>query len=160
MKEIDKNTRNFLKFITNPLTEYVIDNTYKINNVVFDRADLYLDFVLSVNLLIQTTYLGDDVSDKKVQKEHFDWVWKRICDKFSSENIYFHENEELYLYYKDFFNSVFYDLNEDDKNNVRNLKSIERVWSSLFNYKDTKDDINMKIFLDIYKIFDKSYKIN
>ena len=156
MGEINKNTKDFLRFITNPLTEYVIEKTYKDNDIVFDRADLYLDFILSTSYLIQETYLGGDA---KVQKEHFDWVWKRTCDKFSSENIYFHENQELYSYFRDFFNQVFYFLSDEDKNNVKNLNSIERVWKALFNYKIEKDETSMKIFIEVYKIFDKSYNL-
>lgn len=159
MGNINKNTREFLRYITNPLTEYVIENTYKSNNIIFDRADMYLDFILSINHLIRETYLGDDVCDSAIQKEHFDWVWKRTCDKFAEEKIYFHENQGLYSYFRDFFNEVFYLLPEEDKINIHNLNSIERVWKSLFNYKVEKDEVNMKIFIDVYKLFDKSYKI-
>ncbi len=158
MDEFKNNAREFLSYITNPLTNYIIENTYRDNNINFDRADMYLDFILSLAYLIQETYLGDDVCDSKIQKEHYDWVWSRTCDKFSNEKVYFHDNQELYSYFKDFFNEVFYFLDEEDKENIKNIKSIERVWKSLFNYRMEKDEVNLKVFIEVYKMFDLSNK--
>jgi len=156
MSDIDK-TKNLLWSLANSINNHQIDSVYKDNNIDFLRVDLYLDFIFSLNDLIQESYLGDDVSPPHVQKIHFDWVWKRVCDGFTCENVYFHDNQELYEYFKDFFNEVFYYLEESEKDDVKNKKSVERVWRQLFNYKTIKSEAEFKLFLTLYVMFNKTF---
>jgi len=157
MDEIDK-TKGFLLALNNSKNTHHIYNVCRDNGVDFLRVDLYLDFIFSLNKLTQETYLGDDVSPPHIQKIHFDWVWNRVCDSFTCENIYFHHNQELYEYFKDFFNEVFYFLEEPDKYDIKTKKSVERVWKQLFNYRIDKTKLDVEMFLMLYSVFNKSFK--
>ena len=46
----NKNKLQFMSYITTPLSDDSIAILYSTNNVKFDRANLYLDFILNISM--------------------------------------------------------------------------------------------------------------
>jgi hypothetical protein len=51
---------------------------YRLNNVIPEKTELYLDFIQALYNLVTSTYLGDDVMDEKEIKKHFNWCWNNL----------------------------------------------------------------------------------
>ena len=75
-QEANGNIDKFLKYMSRPLTLDELELIYTSNNIIFERVDLYRDFILTLNDLILTTYLGDDFTNDEEQINHFNWCWK------------------------------------------------------------------------------------
>lgn len=125
---------------------------YRINNVIPEKSNLYLDFSHSLFDLVTKTYLGDEIMDSKRIKEHFDWCWNKTIDSFKKEKIYF-QGTELYSYFFTLFLESFYaELDKSDKN----VSKILNFWKDIFQYSTEKTLSEVEAFIDLYKIFEKS----
>lgn len=153
----NKNKIRFMNYITSPLSDDSIAILYSTNNVKFDRVNLYLDFVISLFNILFDTYLGDDITNKEQQINHFDWCWDKNINNFKKEDINFEDNDELKYYFREFTLEVFYNLTDKD-NNPNVHKNILNLWSHIFNYKGIKSRADVDSFIEIYNIFDKSLK--
>ena len=142
---------DFIDYFSKPMNKEDMLLVYRINNVLPERSILYLDFSESLYDLIISTYLGDDVMSEKNIKEHFNWCWKKTIDSFKKEKLNF-ENKELYTYFFVLFQEAYYD--ENDKNDVNFLL---QFWKDIFNYSKIKTNSEVESFLELYKIFDKSF---
>jgi hypothetical protein len=153
----DKNKMKFMNYITKPLSDDSITILYSTNNVKYNRASLYLDFVLSLLHLSFDTYMGDDITNQELRMKHFDWCWNKNIENFKKESIEFQHNEELESYFKEFMLEIFYNLDGKD-NNPHVKDNIINLWVHIFNYKGSKSRADVDSFLEIYNIFDKSLK--
>ncbi len=70
-------TIDFIEYISRPMEKDDILLMYRINNIIPERSDLYLDFTHSLFDLVTTTYLGDEIMYDNSIKEHFEWCWKK-----------------------------------------------------------------------------------
>jgi len=145
-------TIDFIEYISKPMKKEDILLLYKINNVIPERSELYLDFTHSLYDLVITTYLGDEVMNANSIKEHFDWCWKKVIESFRKEKIYF-ESVELYNYFFTLFLESFY--TEVDKSE-KNVSKLLEFWQDIFRYSITKTLSELEAFIDLYKIFDRS----
>jgi hypothetical protein len=146
-----------MNYIGNNLSDDGITILYLTNNIKFDRANLYLDFVISLFTIIFDTYLGDDITNKEEQINHFEWCWNKNIENFKKEGINFDNNNELKYYFRQFTIEVFYNLNDKD-NNPTTHKNIINLWEHIFNYKSVKSRADVDNFIEIYNIFDKTLK--
>ena len=152
-----KNKINFINYMTKPLSEESINILYSTNNVKYDRVNLYLDFVLSLLHIIFDTYLGNDLTINEERIKHFDWCWDRNINNFKKEFIFFENEDELKIYYKEFMLEIYYNQEKNESNlNIQN--NIINLWINIFNYKGIKTNNDMDSFIEIYNIFDKSLK--
>lgn len=152
-----KNTEKFLNYISNPLTRTSIDLLYSSNYIMFERCDLYRDFVLSLSDLIFTTYMGDNITKEEDKINHFKWCWNRTVQNFEMEGIYFGDNPELYDYFSNFIVEVFYSIKDKPtNNNISN--NVIKLWKYIFNYKIIKTRSDVDTFIEVYEMFEKSLK--
>jgi len=152
-----ENKKKFLNYITNPLSRTSIELLYSSNHIIFEKCDLYRDFVLSLFDIIFTTYMGDKVTKENDRITHFKWCWGRTIKNFEIENIYFGHNQELYDYFLNFMVEIFYSVdNESPYNNINN--NMVKLWTHTFNYETIKTRSDVDIFIEVYKMFDKSLK--
>jgi hypothetical protein len=120
----------------------------KKNNISREKLELFHDFVISLDNLIEDTYLGADVidDDKKI-KGHFTWCLNKIIDDFEKEKIYFKRKGTHFVYFFSFFNAAFYEKEIDF--------SESRIhFDELFNIMEEKSDVHLELLLDLYKILD------
>jgi len=143
---------DFIEYISKPMKKDDILLIYRINNVIPEKSNLYLDFSHSLFDLVTKTYLGDEIMDSKRIKEHFDWCWNKTIDSFKKEKIYF-QGTELYSYFFTLFLESFYaELDKSDKN----VSKILNFWKDIFQYSTEKTLSEVEAFIDLYKIFEKS----
>jgi len=152
LKDID-----FIEYISKPMEQKDISLILKINGVTVERSNLLLDFVESILKKIIKTYLGDNLMTNEDKKKHFDWCWLSVLKDFSKENIFFNKKGILYDYFFSFFNEIFYlDKNKEEKSFEKTLYFI----INSFNYKKLKTKSEIDTFLDLYKIFNKSFEVS
>ena len=152
-----RNKIEFINYISTPLSDDSITILYTTNNVKFDRVKLYFDFVVSFFELLFDTYMGDDITSKEEQDNHFKWCWSKNISNFEKEAILFLDNEDLRSYFNEFTKEIFYNL--DGKENNPHIKNnIITLWTHIFNYKGSKTRADMDSFIELYGIFDKSLK--
>jgi hypothetical protein len=141
-----------MKHMSRPLSLLQIELIYTSNNVVYERADLYSEFTLTLDDLIDSTYLGHDLLDERERLNHFNWCWNKTCDLINTNIIKFNNNNDAYVYFLDLYFETFY--NEKSKH----YHDVKVYWNYLFNYNVEKTRSDIDRFLNLYKIFEKSYK--
>jgi hypothetical protein len=128
---------------------------YRTNNIIHEKSELYYNFISSLLVLIDQTYLGPDViSTKKDMVNHFTWCFNRIRSNFIHERIIFLPASTTsygYLWY--FIYKGYYSIDTDNKFNT-----LLEYFKYLFNYNMFKTDAELESFVDFYKIFDQNLK--
>ena len=145
-------TNQFVKYVTEQVTMEEMDLWLRAHNVSVEKSGLFFDFICSLYLLIQDTFLGEDtiitIEDKK---GHFIWCWEKNIDNFCDENIHFKTKGEHYDYFWNFFSESFY--KDSDKESIEKMDIYLNRLFKLFINK-TKNELD--VLADIYKILDKS----
>ncbi len=145
-----------MNYITNPLSKTSIELLYSSNYIMFEKCDLYSDFVLSLLDLIFETYMGDEITNDTNRLKHFNWCWNKTIKNFEQENIFFGHNQELYDYFSNFMVEVYYSVNE--KNTEVDTSNIIKLWKYIFNYRIIKTRSDVDTFIDVYEMFETSMK--
>ena len=153
---------NFFNYISKPLDNEEVDKWFRGNNVIFEKLELYSDFSHSLYQLMVETYLGFDDSNNETRitlsendnTKHFDWCWNKTIENFSKEGIFFEKGGDHYIYFKSFFDEIYYNQKEPK---IR--ESIGTFFNDLFDVDKpfTKSDLDM--MSQIYKALDKSLKM-
>ena len=138
--------------MSTPPSIFQIDLIYTSHNVVYERADLYHEFTLTLDDLIDSTYLGHDLMDESDRLTHYNWCWKKTCDLMNTNIIKFNDNNDVYVYFLDLYFETFY--NETSTQ----YEKIKTYWNHIFNYNSEKTRSDIDKFLNLYKIYEKSYK--
>ena len=85
-----------------------MDLWLRAHNISVEKSGLFFDFICSLYLLIQDTFLGEDkiitIEDKK---GHFMWCWEKNIDNFCDENIHFKSKGEHYEYFWKYAKNTF-----------------------------------------------------
>lgn len=143
-----------------PVNHDDVEVWFNVNNMIYEKRQLFSDFTFSLYYLISSTYLGDDLDNTSETKlvlsqedklKHFDWCWKKTLDNFSKENIRFNVKGEHREYYEKFFMDLFY--NAENKTISEN---IVKFFQELFDEEKmfTKSDLDM--LTEIYKLLNKN----
>jgi len=158
MSNKSENIKQFFKYLSKPLPMETTDAAYFNNSVVFERSELYADFTLTLNEYIVSTYLGDDFTNDDEKINHYNWCWDRTCEFLDQPKIRFTDNDRVYKYFMNFYFDTFYLIpnKEEEKEGINYLC---KVWEHIFNYRITKTRSELDSFIELYVIFEKSYKI-
>jgi hypothetical protein len=143
-----------------PVNHDDVEVWFNVNNMIYEKRQLFSDFTFSLYYLISSTYLGDDLDNTSETKlvlsqedklKHFDWCWKKTLDNFSKESIRFDVKGEHREYYEKFFMDLFY--NAENKTISEN---IVKFFQELFDEEKmfTKSDLDM--LTEIYKLLNKN----
>jgi len=143
-----------------PVNHDDVEVWFNVNNMIYEKRQLFSDFTFSLYYLISSTYLGDDLDNTSETKlvlsqedklKHFDWCWKKTLDNFSKESIRFNDKGEHREYYEKFFMDLFY--NAENKTISEN---IVKFFQELFDEEKmfTKSDLDM--LTEIYKLLNKN----
>ena len=153
---INDNVDKFLKYMSRPLSLPALDLIYTSNNIVFERVDMYCDFILTLNDVIFTTYLGDDFTSETERVNHFNWCWNSVSNKLIHGKITFKNNEDAYIYFLNFYFDTFYNADKKDENTQ--LLKMYKIWKSIFDYNIEKPRTDLDTFLTLYRVFEKTYQ--
>ena len=151
---------NFYSWMMKPVNHDDVEVWFNVNNMIYEKRQLFSDFTFSLYYLISSTYLGDDLDNTSETKlvlsqedklKHFDWCWKKTLDNFSKESIRFNVKGEHKEYYEKFFMDLFY--NAENKTISEN---IVKFFQELFDEEKmfTKSDLDM--LTEIYKLLNKN----
>jgi hypothetical protein len=150
-------TIDFIEYISKNMEKDDLMLLYKINNITQEKLELFFDFIYSLNELVLTTYMGDDVTIGEEKNNHFKWCWSKVISSFKEERIYFIDVTELFNYFKEFYKESFY--YEEDKD-IGSIKKITEFWGQLFDFSKGKTMSEYETLLELYKIFNKSFVVN
>jgi hypothetical protein len=151
---------NFYSWMMTPVNHDDVEVWFNVNNMIYEKRQLFSDLTFSLCYLISSTYLGDDLDNTSETKlvlsqedklTHFDWCWKKTLDNFSKENINFNVKGEHREYYEKFFMDLFYNAeNKTISDNIVNF------FQELFDEEKifTKSDLDM--LTEIYKLLNKN----
>jgi hypothetical protein len=156
MKRLDK-AKDFIEYISKKMERDDLHLLYRINNITKERIELFYDFVYSLNELVITTYLGDEITTKEDRDKHFKWCWEKVIDAFKKEGIYFITVTELYNYFITFFQESFY---EEKYKTTRKSNKLKSFWADLFSFNKVKTMSEYESLLELYKIFNRSFMVN
>lgn len=154
----------FFDWLAKPMDRDDIAAWYLANNITPELTELFRDFCISFLQLLEETYLGDDDHDKKEtkvgmskeqKKQHFDWCWKKTVDNFKKEEIFFNFSTDDSTFFENFFYDVFY-----GQYMTEYKKSVSSFFEQIFDYKYQKTKSDIEIFTDLYKLLERSLKMN
>ena len=150
----------FYSWMMKPISHDDVELWFNINNMIFEKRELFADFTYSLFELIRTTYLGTEYDDNNETKvyltdddklSHFDWCWNKTIENFSKENLKFKVKGEHRDYFEKFFMDLFY--NADSKIIRDNIK---KFFDEIFDESKafTKSDLDM--LTDLYKMLNQN----
>lgn len=142
-----------LNYINKPLARETIIDYYTKHNIIYERCELYCDFVLSLVDLIFDTYLGDELMNEAERRNHFKWCWNTTVNRFTKEGIYV-DNQKLYKYFLDFMTTVWYSIPKKEYNKL--TRNINKLWSDILNYNGNKSKSDIDTLIEVYKLFENS----
>ena len=147
------NISEFMNYITTPLTYDQMHLLYRANNIKYERCNLYNEFIMSLNITINDTYLGSEyINSEKEVIQHFKWCLDKVIDNFKEENIIFEDTTEVEEYFYFFYSEIFY-KSEDRKNNLSKLNNLAYL---SFDYHRLKSRSDIDVLVEVYKLLDKS----
>jgi len=146
-----ENLDKLLKNMSRPLSLMETEIIYDSHRIVYERSDLYLDFILTLDDLIETTYFGHDMMDAEDRINHYDWCWNKTCDLVNTKLIKFNRNDNAYVNLLDMYLESLYD---DKKKITIHLQSF---WKHIFDYTTKKSRPEIETYLKLYKIFEASF---
>lgn len=125
---------------------------YKIHDIIPEKLVLYHDFLYMLLHNIDTTYLGPEYLSKEDDiNKHFLWCYTKTIEHFKKEHIFFKPNNESLDYLWLFFYNSYY---LSDSKEVSLL--LKEYFQVLFDYSFIKNEIDMQLLLEVYKIIDNS----
>ena len=151
---------NFYSWMMKPVNREDVEIWFNINNMIYEKRQLFSDFTFSLYDIIKTTYLGDDItnpSETKIilsqqeKENHFEWCWNKTLENFSKENIKFNLTGEHKDYYEKFYMDLFYNA-ENNKISGNILMFFEELFNE--DKMFTKSDLDM--LTEIYKLLNKN----
>lgn len=151
---------NFYSWMMKPISHDDVEVWFNVNNMIFEKRELFADFTRSLIYVIKTTYLGTEYDENNETKvylndddklAHFDWCWNKTIENFLKENLKFKVKGEHRDYFEKFFMDLFY--NADNKI-IRD--NIQKFFDELFDEEKafTKSDLDM--LTDVYKMLNKN----
>lgn len=150
---------DILNWMTKPVPEEELKIWFSVNNIIYERAELYRDFCVSLMDLIVKTYFGDkegqfesdiEMTDDDNEK-HFDWCWNTTVENFRKENIKFMNEGSHKTYFKLFINDVYY-----HQTNQMVRKSISNFLNDIFSRDKGFSKSDLDLFTEIYKLLDSN----
>jgi hypothetical protein len=147
----------FLAYIHQPMSFEATQMIYTKNNIIFQKCELFNDFVKSLLLKVFDTYMGDDITVPNEQLNHFNWCWAKTIESFHDEGFSFN-NQNLYNYFLEFSFEVFYTNKDKLKKDFNG--GILKIWEELFNYNKIKTNSDVDALVEIYSLMDMTLKTN
>ena len=151
---------NLFSWVMRPVNHEDVETWFNINNMIFEKRQLFSDFTFSLYDLISSTYLGDEndstsetklimSQDEKIS--HFDWCWLKTITNFKKESIEFRIEGEHKEYYQTFFMDLFY--NAEDKIISENIIVFLK---ELFDESKVFTKSYLDMMTEIYKLLNKN----
>lgn len=143
------------EYFSRPMTGDQVTYLNNLNGIVFEKIEIFKEFLIALTDTIYTTYMGDDVTDTKKDKEnHYSWAFNKTIDDFEKRDLYFMRDGEHYYYYFRYFNDIFY---FEDNKSTELIGTIIDFWETILSFRISKTKSEYDIFLEIYKNLNKYF---
>lgn len=150
-----ENKETYLEFLHSESYKFQLDIWYKAYNISRQKTELFYDFLVSLYDMVDSTYLGEDILNlEEIQKDHFNWCWKKNLENFGNEKIFFKESGSHFDYLWNFFLEAYYYAKLDGKT-IR----ISEYLYKLFDFKHKKSRSELDMLTEIYKMFEQNFKM-
>ena len=144
----------FLKYIRDPMSQEDIDLWVKAHGLTLELSTVFFDFINSLYVLVNKTYLGEDViKNLEDQQNHFNWCWEKVISNFEKESIYFNRKGNHYDYFWTFFYDTFY-----KEPSPIIIKKVEDFFKDLFTPASRKTKSELDIYTEMYKMLEINLK--
>ena len=150
---------NFFNWIMKPIPDEEVDIWFNVNNMHFEKIELFGDIFKTLDYLINSTYLGGGKGETVIHLteennlSHFDWCWLQTITNFKKESINFNFTNGDVEFFEGFFFEVFY--NQTD-NKIK--ETMDEFFRQIFERHGKKTKSDIEIFTDIYKLLERSLK--
>jgi hypothetical protein len=122
----------------------------KKENIIKERCDLYLDFLLTFFDTTTKSYLGHDYIKNDVDKKgHFTWCYDKTVNEFKEEGLNF-DSELLKEYLWDYILFMIY-----GQENIPDFEFFEMNWKYIMEFSGVKTKKCLEEMIYMYKIFDE-----
>lgn len=148
---------NFFNWVSKPIAKDEVSVWFNINNMNYEKIELYGDFFKSLNNKITDTYFEEENFETKInlseenKKEHFNWCWTKTLEDFKKENILFKSTGEHRNYFEKFYFDTFY-----NKNQKKIKEVIPNFLEEVFDLNKPLTKSDLEIMTEIYKIMEKN----
>lgn len=150
---------NFFNWVSKPLPKEDVIVWFNINNMNYEKVELYGDFFKSLDIKISDTYFEVEHYETKIslsqenKEEHFEWCWNKTIEDFEKENTLFNKEGEHKNYFQKFYNETFYNPNQ------KNIKeAIPNFLEEVFDLSKPFSKSDLEILTEIYKLMEKNLK--
>jgi hypothetical protein len=150
---------NFFNWIAKPIPMDEVIIWFNVNNMLYEKIELYGDIFKSLNFIILDTYLGNDNVETRIilsdedNITHFNWCWNMMIENFRKENIIITNDGKHRNYYLDFFMDTFYNQKETSIKNA-----IPNFLIDVFDVDKPFSKSDLDILTELYKLMDKNIK--
>ena len=154
-----KSMENFFNWVSKPVPKEEVLIWFNINNMNYEKVELYGDFFKSLNKKVTDTYFEEEHHETKIslseenKKEHFEWCWLKTIEDFEKENIKFNLDGDHKTYFYKFYFDTFY---------VQNQKAIKEALPSfleeVFDLDKPFSKSDLEIMTEIYKLLEKNLR--
>ena len=122
-----------------------------------DRTEIYRDFTLNLLYYIDNYYIDrETLSEDQDILNHYNWCFRNVCDEFLLEGLDFTENKELNEYFFSYYYYQYYKIDVEKNPHDTSLSYYENFWNMIFSVDKIKNKNILKIFFELYSIYDKS----
>lgn len=148
---------NFFNWIMKPIPDEEVDIWFNVNNMHFEKIELFGDIFKTLDYLINSTYLGGGKGETVIHLtdennlSHFDWCWSKLIDNFGKEKIFIEKSGEHKDYFLDFYKESFYSFIDNPTNN-----DINTFLNNIFDLDKPFSKSDLEILTQIYKLLDKN----
>ena len=150
---------NFFNWVSKPVPKEEVLVWFNINNINYEKVELYGDFFKSLNIKVSDTYFEEENFETKIslseenKKEHFEWCWTKTIEDFSKENIFFNLEGEHKKYFEKFYFETFY-----NKSEKKIKEAIPSFLDEIFSMEKPFSKSDLEIMTEIYKLMEKNLK--
>jgi hypothetical protein len=147
---------NFFNWMVKPVPEDEVVIWFNINNMHYEKIELFGDIFKSLYMIINETYLGDETSETKIilsnedKKNHFDWCWNKMIENFKKENVIINPNGKHKDYLESFYVETFYSPTDKLK------ESIPSFLTQIFDINIPFSKSDLEILTELYKLLEKN----
>lgn len=121
--------------------------------IIFDRVEIYKDFILNLIYYIFEYYIDDGSFDNEDVDKFYDWCFNKVCDEFKEEDIDFSDNKKIKKYFKEYFEINYFYAKEEYK---QDRDFYITFWENVFSANSIEDNKLLGAFVELYSFFDDS----
>ena len=147
---------NFFNWMVKPVPSDEVTIWFNMNNMHYEKIELFGDIIKSLYHIINDTYLGNNNIETKIElssediDNHFNWCWNKLVENFRKENVIIKLNGQHKEHLKNFYIETYYSPDENYKDKV------PKFLSSIFDMDVPFSKSDLEILTELYKLLQKN----